>query len=57
MMPFVGLVGVAGWLVWREVGRAILPRRPPASRARQEATSLELDPKTGVYRPADRDRQ
>ncbi len=55
-LVLIGLVGIAGWLLWREFGRAIVTRRPPPSGRKREATPLELDPKTGVYRPPDREK-
>lgn len=61
------LIGIAGWLAWRyyvvPAQKRMAGRRPPAPprpsetppRARvSEATTLEKDPQTGVYRPVDR---
>ena len=57
------LVALAGWIAWRMYGpparlaqrSSRARRRRPAARS-AEITTLEKDPKTGVYHPIDRDR-
>ena len=54
-----GLIAVAVWYVWRSYGRRAKTvteslRKADDSLSRQEPVTLTKDPKTGVYRPADR---
>jgi len=54
-LALLTLAAIAGWILWRTFGQAVVTRRPPASpAAKRRATPLELDPETGVYRPVDR---
>jgi len=52
----VALLGIIGWFAWKaiqkesaRVAERLRPKEPPAERV----TTLEKDPRTGVYRPKD----
>lgn len=50
------LIGIAGWLAWRSYGPKRQPQKRaarPEERPKLSATTLERDPRTGVYRPVD----
>ena len=55
-LPLLVLIGIAGWLAWRYYGPRRAPQQRPVQREerpRLRATTLERDPRTGVYRPVD----
>lgn len=52
-LTLLALAGVAGWLVWKNFGP--MPKKKDPEVTKPRATQLELDPDTGVYRPADPD--
>ena len=51
------LLAIIGWFAWKAIEKEksrlaerLRPKEPPAGRV----TTLEKDPRTGVYRPRDR---
>jgi hypothetical protein len=57
---FFAFIAAAGWYAWRAFQRqtarveAALRKAEVNPRDRQKAIALERDPKTGIYRPSDR---
>jgi hypothetical protein len=54
-LALLALAALVGWLLWRNFAPALAGKRQPSVPPKHEATTLERDPDTGVYRPADRD--
>ncbi|MGD9738870.1 MAG: hypothetical protein AB7O56_01210 [Bauldia sp.] len=55
-LTLAALIAVAGWLAWKSFGPTRRQAPPAPQPVRPRATQLELDPKTGIYRPIERDR-
>jgi hypothetical protein len=48
------VVALVGYLLWRELRRQALSRPAGTNSAKRQATTLERDPATGVYRTVER---
>lgn len=54
-LTLAALIGLAGWLAYKSFGPTKRQAPKPAP-IRARTTQLELDPKTGIYRPIDREK-
>ena len=54
-LAVLALAALVGWLLWRNFSPALANRRQPPATPKRDATTLERDPATGIYRASDRD--
>jgi hypothetical protein len=54
-LAVLALAALVGWLLWRNFSPALANRRQPSVTPKRDATTLERDPSTGIYRASDRD--
>jgi hypothetical protein len=54
-LALLALAALVGWLLWRNFAPALAGKRQASVPPKRDATTLERDPDTGIYEPADRD--
>ena len=53
-LALLALAALCGWTIWRYVAPPLARQKRAVAQPQRDATTLEPDPDTGIYRPTNR---